>query len=118
MSQCDEPGIYLCGNQIGLQPQQTSVLLNDYLGTWASQGMYGLSKKMEDSTLGNWGQIDRVAAELMAKVVGAFSQEVSIMGNLTTNLHVLMASFYKPCHGRSKIIIERTAFSSDYVGDP
>ncbi|CAM6003987.1 unnamed protein product [Sphagnum balticum] len=113
----DEPGLYLCGNQIGLQPRQTSVLLNEYLSIWAAQGMYGLGKKLEDSTLANWGEIDRVAADLMAKVVGGLSYEVSVMGNLTTNLHVLMASFYKPCHGRSKIIIERKAFSSDYVGD-
>ena len=71
---------------------------------------------MVDSTLPNWGQADRVAAELIAKVVGGLFHEVSVMGNLTVNLHVLMASFYKPCHGRSKIIIERSAFSSDYVG--
>ncbi|KAH8585609.1 putative kynureninase [Bisporella sp. PMI_857] len=113
-SQDHDPGIYLCGNQIGLLPLQTPILINEYLRTWATQGMYGLGKKMKDSPLPSWGEIDRVAAELMAKIVGAHPQEVSVMGNLTTNLHLLMASFYKPSVGRSKIIVERETFSSDY----
>ena len=77
--------------------------------------MYGLAKKMEDSPLPTWGEADRVAARMMAPIVGGNVHEVSVMGSLTTNLHVLMASFYQPRGDRTKIIIERDAFSSDYV---
>ena len=116
-SQNDEPGIYLCGNQIGLQPRQTPLLIQKHLKTWATQGMYGLAKEMEDSPLPTWGKADRVAARMMAPIVGGDVHEVSVMGSLTTNLHVLMASFYQPRGDRTKIIIERDAFSSDYVRD-
>lgn len=77
--------------------------------------MYGLAKKMEDSALPTWGEADRVAAQMMAPLVGGDVHEVSVMGSLTTNLHVLMASFYQPRGDRTKIITERDAFSSDYV---
>ncbi len=77
--------------------------------------MYGLAKKIEDSPLPTWGEADRVAAQMMATIVGGFPHEVSVMGSLTTNLHILMASFYKPRGDRTKIIIKRDAFSSDHV---
>jgi kynureninase len=78
--------------------------------------MLGLSKKMAGSPLPTWGEVDTVAAELMVPVVGAVAGEVSVMGGLTANLHVLMASFYRPQGSRTKIMIERDTFSSDYVG--
>jgi kynureninase len=107
--------VYLVGNQIGLQPRLTSSMIQKYLSTWASQGMFGLVKQMADSSLPSWLHADTIAAEKMARIVGALKSEVSVMGNLTTNLHLLMASFYKPDKERTKIIIERDTFSSDYV---
>jgi len=50
-----------------------------------------------------------------AKIVGAKVEEIAIMGSLTTNLHLLMAAFYKPTKERYKIIIENKAFPSDHV---
>lgn len=51
----------------------------------------------------------------MAPIVGALESEVAVMGSLTTNLHLLMASFYQPTQERCKIIIEGKAFPSDHV---
>lgn len=52
----------------------------------------------------------------MAKIVGALPSEVAVMGSLTENIHLLLASFYKPSveTGRTKIIIEGKAFPSDH----
>ena len=52
---------------------------------------------------------------MMAPIVGAQKDEVAIMESLTANLHLMMASFYKPTHQRYKIIMETKAFPSDHV---
>lgn len=52
----------------------------------------------------------------MAPVVGALPSEVAVMDTLTTNLHLLMASFYRPTAEKYKIILEGKAFPSDHVG--
>lgn len=48
---------------------------------------------------------------------GALPSEVTLMGGLTGNLHVMMTSFYRPdvASGRTKIIFEANAFPSDLV---
>jgi len=51
----------------------------------------------------------------MAPVVGALQSEVAVMGTLTANLHLLMASFYQPTSEKYKIILEGKAFPSDHV---
>jgi kynureninase len=49
----------------------------------------------------------------MAKIVGAKPKEVVVMNTLTTNLHLLMVSFYSPIKTKYKIVIESDAFPSD-----
>ena len=57
--------------------------------------------------------IDESIAALQTDIVGCLPTETGIMGSLTTNLHMLMASFYKPTGERKKILIEPHAFPSD-----
>ena len=49
----------------------------------------------------------------MADIVGAHTHEVVAMNNLSSNLHFLMVSFYRPTKERFKIIVEAGAFPSD-----
>ncbi|KAI1078477.1 kynureninase [Whalleya microplaca] len=106
---------YLCGNSLGLQPNRTATRINQYLQTWATQGVQGHFKPLEDSPLPTWLDADTRAAKLMAPIVGADESEVAVMQTLTANLHLLMSAFYHPDpKGRHKIILESKAFPSDH----
>ncbi|KAL4998005.1 pyridoxal phosphate-dependent transferase [Aspergillus recurvatus] len=106
--------IYLCGNSLGLQPRNTKKYIDYYLRTWAIKGVTGHFTHHEDELLPPFVDVDSAGAKLMAPVVGALESEVAVMGSLTTNLHLLMASFYRPTPERYKIIIEGKAFPSDH----
>jgi len=80
--------------------------------------MFAAAAPAPQSSTPSWLQAERLAAEHMAKIVNAHPEEVVLMGGLTGNLHLMMASFYQPEHavgGRNKILIEESSFSSDIV---
>ncbi|KAH6636403.1 pyridoxal phosphate-dependent transferase [Chaetomium tenue] len=110
-----EKCVYLCGNSLGLQPKRTQTRVNQYLSTWATQGVQGHFKPLEESPLPTWLDADDRAAQLIAPIVGASKAEVAVMQTLTANLHLLMSAFYKPdINGKHKIILESKAFPSDH----
>ena len=110
----NEPCIYLCGNSLGLQPKRTSERLGAHLAAWAKKGVFGHFTKHEDSNLVGFLHADDQAAKMMAPLLGALLDEVAIMETLTANLHLLMASFYRPTEEKYKIILEGKAFPSDH----
>jgi kynureninase len=110
----DKESIYFCGNSLGLQPRRTKEYVNRYLDTWASKGVFGHFTEYHGG-LPPWLHIDDAVKEQSAKLVGAMPSEVCVMETLTANLHLLMASFYRPTTDRWKIIIEGKAFPSDHV---
>ncbi|KAL0265052.1 Kynureninase (L-kynurenine hydrolase) [Diplodia seriata] len=112
------PSTYLCGNSLGLQPRRTQEYIRKYLDTWANKGVYGHFQPLEDAVSKPWVDIDEDAKVESAKIVGAQPEEVAVMQTLTANLHLLMASFYRPTKDRYKIIIEGKAFPSDHVHIP
>ncbi|KAI9798928.1 MAG: hypothetical protein M1825_004941 [Sarcosagium campestre] len=85
------------------------------MSAWASKGVYGHFTSHDDSPLSPFLTADEAAAASLATVLGALPSEVAVTGTLTSNLHILMASFYRPTKERWKIIIESKAFPSDHL---
>ncbi|KAJ5542317.1 hypothetical protein N7535_004737 [Penicillium sp. DV-2018c] len=106
--------IYLCGNSLGVQPRNTQRYIEQYLRTWATKGVTGHFLPHDDQLLPPFLHVDTAASKLMAPVVGALQSEVAVMGTLTANLHLLLASFYRPTKEKYKIILEGKAFPSDH----
>ena len=100
--------IYFCGNSLGLQPKSVSEHVNYELKKWAENGVEGHF----DSD--PWVGHHKKGKKTMAMLVGAKEHEVVAMNNLTTNMHLMLASFYQPKGIRKKILIEAGAFPSDY----
>ena len=100
--------IYLCGNSLGLQPKTTSKYIEEELNDWATLGVEGHTEGKHP-----WLPYHEFLSQNMAKIVGAKPSEVVMMNTLTTNLHLMMVSFYQPTAKKYKIVIEADAFPSD-----
>ncbi|KAL8690172.1 MAG: hypothetical protein Q9218_004322 [Villophora microphyllina] len=81
---------------------------------WATKGVFGHFRAHEDSAIPPFVDIDDIAAQRMAPIVGAKASEVAIMETLSANLHLMMASLYRPTEKKFKIILEGKAFPSDH----
>ncbi|WP_258102603.1 kynureninase [Marinoscillum sp. MHG1-6] len=101
--------IYLCGNSLGLQPKNTRDYLEKELKSWQENAVEG-----HFSGSHPWVSYHEHTKETLAALVGAKTTEVVSMNNLTTNLHLMLASFYQPNGVRRKILIEGGAFPSDH----
>lgn len=100
--------VYFTGNSLGLQPKSTREYIGKELDAWAKYGVEGhfLAEKP-------WFAYHEFLTEKAAKIVGAKPEEVVVTHSLTTNLHLLMVSFYRPEGKRTKIVCEAKAFPSD-----
>ena len=98
--------VYTSVETLGLQPRATAEYLQIHLDTWASVGVHGHFRDLADSPLTQWQLLAEHAAKQSAPLVGALPSEVAIMGTLTMNLHLLMASFYTPTPTKNKIILD------------
>ena len=100
--------IYLCGHSLGLQPRGVARVLNEELQHWAELAVEGHFASSRP-----WLPYHEQLTGSLARLVGAQPLEVVAMNSLTVNLHLMLASFYRPRAGRDAIVIEQRAFSSD-----
>lgn len=99
---------YLCGNSLGLQPAGTRAALIAELDDWRDLGVEGHFRGRHP-----WMPYHSFVRAHLAEVAGALPSEVVAMNTLTTNLHLMMVSFYRPTRERPVILIEKNAFPSD-----
>jgi kynureninase len=100
--------IYFCGNSLGLQPKNAAGYVERELAKWAEHAVEGHFNEPRP-----WLYYHKLFKQSSAHLVGALEHEVVVMNNLTTNLHLLMASFYRPKGKQTKILMEAGSFPSD-----
>lgn len=100
--------LYFCGNSLGLQPRTARAAAEQQFENWQNLAVEGHFKGETP-----WMHFHQRLTEASAQVVGAKPVEVVVMNNLTTNLHLLLVSFYQPTATRYKVLMEGGAFPSD-----
>src|SRR5205814_191178 len=81
---------------LGLQPTTVKALLEQELEAWAHLGVEGHFRGRNP-----WYGYHEIFREPAARLVGAHPGEVVVMNSLTVNLHLMMATFYRPTPGRA-----------------
>jgi len=102
------PLIYFAGNSLGLMPKSAKQIIEQELNDWAT---LGVAAHLEAKA--PWYSYHETVGEPAARLVGARANEVICMNSLTVNLHLMMATFYRPTKSRFKILMEDPAFPSD-----
>jgi kynureninase len=100
--------IYFLGNSLGLQPKKVKEYIQQLLDDWAMFGVEGYWQAKNP-----WINYHDDFKKPLSKIAGCLPNEIVVMNQLTVNLHLLMASFYRPTKQRYKIICEAKAFPSD-----
>ena len=103
-----KPVIYFAGNSLGLMPKSARQIVEEELDNWATLGV-----DAHHATGTPWYSYHEALREPTARLVGAKPVEVIYMNSLTVNLHLMMATFYRPTKSRFKILMEEPAFPSD-----
>jgi kynureninase len=100
--------IYLCGHSLGLAPRDARARVDEELTDWERLGVAGHHAGRRP-----WIDYAEALRPALARLAGAEPDEVVAMNSLTVNLHLMLASFYRPRGARRCILIERGAFPSD-----
>lgn len=103
-----EPALYFCGHSLGLAPRDARRFVDAELTSWEQLGVEGHHRGDRP-----WMDYAEALRPGLARLAGAQPDEVVAMNSLTVNLHLLMASFYRPQGKRRCIVIEKGAFPSD-----
>ena len=103
-----DDGVYLCGHSLGLQPRSVTARIEQALERWARHGIRAYFEEPDP-----WYPYHKTVRPALARLVGAAPEEVVAMNALTVNLHLMLATFYRPTATRRRMLIEAGAFPSD-----
>jgi kynureninase len=99
---------YMDGNSLGLLSKRAEKSLLMSLEDWKQQGIDGWMDGREP-----WFHYSEKLGRMTAPLIGAKEQETIVTGSITTNLHQMISSFYKPDGKRTKILADELTFPSD-----
>lgn len=99
---------YLDGNSLGLLSKRSEKAVLSLLHSWKEYGIDGWTKGDHP-----WYYLSEKLGEMCAPLIGAKAEEVILTGSTTTNLHQLLATFYKPKGRKVKILADELNFPTD-----
>lgn len=100
--------IYFDGNSLGLMSKRAEKSLEDLIDSWKTAGIDGWSTGDNP-----WFYFSENLGAMTAPLIGAKPKEVITTGSTTTNLHQLLATFFKPEGKKNKILADELNFPSD-----
>ncbi|WP_164670062.1 kynureninase [Virgibacillus doumboii] len=103
-----EDTIYLDGNSLGLLSKRGEQAIDDVVNSWKKYAIDGWTEGENP-----WYYLSEKLGAMTAPLIGAEANEVIVTGSTTTNLHQLVASFYKPDGKKTKILADELNFPSD-----
>jgi kynureninase len=103
-----EGTIYMDGNSLGLLSKRAEKSLLNSLDDWKNHGIDGWMSGSQP-----WFDFSEKLGALSAPLVGAKAEEVIVTGSITTNIHQVLSTFYKPEGKRTKILADELNFPSD-----
>lgn len=103
-----EKTIYMDGNSLGLMSKRAEISLQSIFHSWKDYGIDGWTRGEQP-----WFFYAEKLAEMNASLVGAKKNEVMITGSTTSNIHQVLASFFKPEGKKMKILADELNFPSD-----
>jgi kynureninase len=89
-------------------PKSAREIVEEELDNWAKLGV-----DAHHAAGTPWYTYHEELREPTARLIGAKPLEVICMNSLTVNLHLMMATFYRPTKSRFKILMEEPTFPSD-----
>ncbi|SDP33318.1 kynureninase [Halobacillus aidingensis] len=99
---------YMDGNSLGLLSKRSEETLSTSLNDWKKHAIGGWTEGEEP-----WFYMSEKIGALTAPLIGAKPEEVINTGSITSNIHQLLATFYKPEGKRTKILADELNFPSD-----
>ena len=102
------PKAYLAGMSLGAQPTAARAAVEERLDAWARLGVDGWFDPERP-----WIDVERELAGATGRIVGAAPTEVTTANTLSIDLHLLLASFFRPDGARRRILIDAPTFPSD-----
>ena len=100
--------IYFDGNSLGLLSKRAESAVHMMLDSWKMHGIDGWMQGERP-----WFHLSEELGATMAPLIGAQAEEVIVTGSTTSNLHQLLATFFKPTAGKNKILADELNFPTD-----
>ena len=100
--------IYLDGNSLGLCSKDAEACLFRVLDEWKTMGIECWTEASQPLFL-----YQDYLGKLMAPLIGAEPDEVTVHASTTINIHTAIATFYQPDEQRYKILVDELNFPTD-----